>query len=220
MPERGPFISIEGIEGVGKSTHSRLLARAIEARGRTVVLTREPGGGDRVGEILRDLLKDPAVWRGLDLAEIYLYAAARAHHIEKLILPALERGHVVVCDRFLDSTRAYQGYGRGRPLELIEKVHALAPLTLRPDRTILLDAPVEVALGRTRDRAESARPGYDDEDVAFFGRVRDGFLRIAAQEPGRVRIVREHGDVATVHGSVVAAIADLFPGIVPASPAP
>lgn len=218
-PVRGLFVTLEGIEGAGKSTQARRLARALEAAGRQVVSTREPGGGTPLGEALRALLKDPAIWRDLGLAEIYLYAAARCHHLESLVLPALERGAVVVCDRYLDSTRVYQGSGRGRPSELIEQLHALPPLTLRPDRTLLLDLPVEEGLARARQRTDEAPSGYDEEDVAFFGRVRDGFLAIARREPERVRIVDGTGPEAAVHARLVAALADLVPGLVPAEEA-
>ncbi len=212
----GLFVTLEGIEGAGKTTHARLLARAIEATGRQVRITHEPGGGGPVGEALRDLLKDPAHWRGMNLAEVYLYAAARAQHLETVVLPALAEGSVVVCDRYLDSTRAYQGYGRGRPLSLIEALHALPPLDKRPDRTVLLDLDPRVGLGRARGRGTADKPGYDDEDVAFFERVREGFLTIARDAPERVRVVDAGADVFTVHRRVVGALSDLFPGLGPA----
>lgn len=210
------FLTIEGIEGAGKTTHARLLARSLEATGREVQVTHEPGGGGPVGETLRDLLKDPVHWRGMKLAEIYLYAAARAQHLETIVLPALAEGRVVVCDRYLDSTRAYQGYGRGRPLSLIEALHALPPLDKRPDRTVLLDLDPEVGLGRARGRGSTDKPGYDEEDVAFFRRVRDGFLTIARDAPERVRVVDASADVFTVHRRVVTSLADIFPDLAPA----
>ncbi len=211
----GLFVTLEGIEGAGKSTQARLLARAVETAGHRVALTWEPGGGGRVGAELRALLKDPDVWRHLGLAEIWLYAADRAHHVESVVLPALADGAVVVCDRYVDSTRAYQGYGRGRPLGLIDALHRHPPLDLVPRRTILLDLPVEVALARARGRGTTDAPGYDDEDVAFFERVRAGYREIAGREPGRVRIVDAAPGVADVHRGVVAALADLLPGIAP-----
>ncbi len=214
-PGRGLFVTLEGIEGAGKSTQARRLARALAATGHPVVATREPGGGTAFGEALRALLKDPAVWRELGLAEIYLYAAARCHHLESLILPALDRGAIVVCDRYLDSTRVYQGVGRGRSPELIEQLHALPPLTERPDRTLLLDVPVEEGLARARQRTEEAPSGYDGEDVLFFARVRSGFLAIACREPERVRVVDGTGTEDAVHARLVAALADLVPGLRP-----
>ena len=128
-----------------------------------------------------------------------------------------DRGEVVICDRYLDSTRAYQGHGRGRPLSLIEDLHKLPPLDRRPDRTILLDVPPVEGLTRASGRGAADQPGYDDEDVAFFDRVRRGFLAVAAAEPERVRVVDASGGVAATHAAVVAALRDLVPGIVPAA---
>lgn len=216
----GLFVTIEGIEGAGKTTQARLLAAALAATGREVVTTYEPGGGGAVGEELRRLLKNPAHWRAMRLSEVYLYAAARAQHLEAVVLPALERGAIVLCDRFLDSTRAYQGYGRGRPLALIEALHRLEPLDLRPARTVLLDAEPGVGLARARARVEKDQPGYDDEDLAFFTRVRDGFLAVAAAEPARVRRVDAAHDVERVHRDVIAALADLVPGLAPVAGTP
>jgi len=211
----GLFLTVEGIEGAGKTTHARLLVRALEAYGRPSCLTHEPGGGGPVGEALRALLKDPAHWREMQLAEVFLYAAARVQHLESVVLPALAAGQVVVCDRYLDSTRAYQGYGRGRPLETIESLHAIPPLDRRPDRTILLDVDPAVGLGRARRRAATDKPGYDDENLAFFHRVRDGFRAVARQHPERVRVVQAAENIAAVHRDIIAAVEDLFPGLTP-----
>jgi dTMP kinase len=211
----GRFITIEGIEGAGKSTQAGLLAQALERAGHEVVLTREPGGPGRLGSALRDLLKDPSVWRTLGTAEVYLYAAARAHHMEALVLPAVQRGAVVVCDRFLDSTRAYQGHGRGRSLELIEALHAHPPVDRPPDRTLLLELPAEIARERSRSRGALDGAGYDEESEAFFARVIAGFDAIARAEPGRVRRIDALGAPARVHRAVVEALADLFPGLAP-----
>ena len=217
MPASGLFVTIEGIEGAGKTTQARLLAAALSAAGRDVVATREPGGGDELAGEFRRILKTPSYWRAMNLAEIYLYAAARAHHLETVVLPALAEGKLVLCDRYLDSTRAYQGHGRGRPLSLIEDLHKLPPLDRRPDRTILLDVPPVEGLTRASGRGAADQPGYDDEDVAFFERVRRGFLAVAAAEPERVRVVDAAGDVAATHAAVVAALRDLVPGLVPAA---
>ena len=213
----GLFITIEGIEGAGKSTQLRRLAAACRAVGREVVETREPGGRGRLADALRRLLKDPEIWPDLGLAEVYLYAAARAHHVESLIAPSLSRGAVVISDRYLDSTRAYQGYGRGRPLALIEAIHALEPLTLAPARTILLDLPPRVGLDRARARRRTDAAGYDGASPAFFERVRAGFLEIAGREPARVRVIDAAREAEAVHRDVVAALADLLPGLAPTS---
>jgi dTMP kinase len=213
----GIFITLEGIEGAGKSTQTDLLERALSASGREALRTREPGGGGRVGDAMRALLKDPEIWRGLGLAEIFLYGAARAHHLESLVLPALARGVVVVCDRYLDSTLAYQGYGRGRPLDLIRRLHELGPLVLRPARTILLDVPPATGLARARSRANDGEPGYDEEDLSFFERVRGGFLDLARAEPERFRVVDADRDVGEVHDAIVSALRDLITGLAPAA---
>ncbi len=210
---RGWFITLEGIEGAGKTTQAELLVRALRTAGRRVVATREPGGGGLVAETLRALLKEPAVWKELGLAEIYLYAAARAHHLESLVLPALADGRDVICDRYLDSTRAYQGFGRGRPRQIIEDLHALPPLDLRPDRTLLLDLPPRVGLARARERGEDGPAGYDEESLAFFERVRGGFRQIAEDDPSRVRVVDADAPPEEVHARVIDALVDLVPGL-------
>lgn len=209
------FITIEGIEGAGKSTQAGRLVRAIAATGRRVVATREPGGGGRVGETLRTLLRDPEIWSTLELSEIFLYAAARAQHVEALIAPALAAGAVVVCDRYLDSTLAYQGYGRGRPIELIEALHRLPPLTLRPDRTVWLDLSPREGLARAHTRAAEQHRGYDDADEAFFTKVQHGFQAIAAADPQRVRTIDAAAGPDQVHQRIVDALADCVPGLAP-----
>jgi dTMP kinase len=169
---------------------------------------------------LRSLLKDPVNIERLGLAEIYLYAAARAHHLESVVLPALEGGQVVVCDRFLDSTRCYQGYGRGRPLELIEAIHAHPPLDRTPERTLLLDVPAALGRARSRGRRLDEKGGYDGADPAFLDRVRSGFLAIAERDRERVRVVDARGDAGAVHRAVLATLADLLPNLPPAPEAP
>lgn len=215
MRNDGMLLTFEGIEGAGKTTQAALLARALRASGRVVTVTREPGGGGKVGSTLRRLLKDPEVWRSLELAEIYLYAAARAHHLESLILPAIARGEIVICDRYLDSTRAYQGSGRGRSAELIEELHLLPPLDTRPLRTLLLDLTPRVGLERAAEREIGEEAGYDDESHAFFEKVRRGFEAIAEREPERVRLIEASGEQLEVHRRIVDRLLDLFPRLVP-----
>jgi dTMP kinase len=194
------FITFEGIEGCGKSTQIALLAEALRARGCAHVLTREPGGTP-AGESLRALLLDSATRLGPP-AELLLYAAARAEHLERIIRPALANGRLVLCDRYVDATRAYQGYGRGLPLDLIEALHALEPLRLAPDRTILIDLDPAVGLKRARGRnrkvskkaAQERKTAADEgrfeaEDLAFHRRVRQGYLALAQAEPERFRVV-------------------------------
>ncbi len=178
----GRFITVEGIEGVGKSTNVRWLAERLRVRGIDVLVTREPGGTP-LAERLRDVLlhAEEAV---PPVAELLLMFAARAVHLENQIRPALAAGRWVVCDRFTDATRAYQGGGRGEAGERIEQLAEWVHGDLTPARTVLLDAPVDVALARTRDRGSEDR--FERESLAFFGRVRAAYLAIAAREPSRV----------------------------------
>lgn len=210
---RGRFITFEGTEGSGKTTQLRALAEPLRRAGLEVIETREPGGGTPVGEAIRSLLLDPECWRSLGLAEIYLYAAARADHLERVVEPALSRGAVVLCDRYLDSTLAYQGYGRGRPLELIRALHELPPLERRPGLTLLLDLEPERGLDRARSRNRregggGGGRGYDDAELAFHRRVRQGFLAVAREEPERVRVV----DAAPAEREVAREVAHLAGG--------
>jgi dTMP kinase len=182
----GRLITIEGIEGVGKSTNVNFVADYFRARGATVIITREPGGTE-IGERIRELiLMTPG--EGLsDLGELLLMFAARAEHLAGLILPALARGDTVVCDRFTDATFAYQGGGRGLNWEVIAALRDIVQGALRPDLTLLLDAPTEVSVERIVGREWLDR--FEQERADFFGRVRQAYLSIAAQEPGRVQVI-------------------------------
>lgn len=205
MSARGVFITFEGGEGCGKSTQLRVLARRLEAADVSVRALREPGG-TVVGEAVRGLLLDPDN-TGLDaFAELLLYEASRAQLVAEVIEPALESGEVVLCDRFADSSTAYQGHARGLPLAEVAALNDIATGGLFPDRTVLLD--VEPALGVRRATSQGA-DRLEGEDLAFHERVREGFLAIAAEEPDRVRIVDASGDVDTVAARVFAALADL-----------
>ena len=180
------FITVEGIEGVGKSTHMSFIAERLEARGRTVVQTREPGGTP-LGEGIRALLLD-RTHAGMNAeAELLLIFAARAQHIETVIRPSLAAGNDVLCDRFTDATYAYQGGGRGIGIERIAVLESFVQKALRPHLTFLLDAPAELACTRAKHRSESDR--FEAEDMAFFERVRAAYLQRAAREPGRFQIV-------------------------------
>lgn len=206
MTERGVFITFEGGEGCGKSTQQRLLTRRIEATGRTVRSLREPGG-TVVGEAVRTVLLDPE-HSGLDAtSEVLLYEAARAQLVAEVIEPALEAGEVVLCDRFYDSSTAYQGHARGLPLEQIELLNRIATGGLTPDRTLLLD--IDAALGVQRATCEGGADRLECEDIAFHERVREGFLRVAAEHADRFRIIDASGDVETVAARVASAVADL-----------
>jgi len=193
---RGKFITLEGIEGVGKSTQLEHVADLIRAAGNSVICTREPGGTP-LAEDIRDLLLTPSDEQVPPSGELLLMFAARAVHLENLIRPALERGDWVVCDRFTDATYAYQGFGRGMARAEIGMLERLVQGELRPDLTILLDTPVEVGLARARKRGEPDR--FESEKAEFFDRVRCGYLEIAAAEPDRVRVVDAAVPIAEVN---------------------
>ncbi len=182
----GLFITIEGVEGSGKSTQTRLLAEFLRARDHRVVITREPGGVP-LAERIRDLLLEPDDETIAPLAELLLYQAARAQHVNKVILPALDRGDIVLCDRYVDSTSAYQGAGRQIAPEIIGRLNRLAASGAWPDSTFLLDLPAEAGLQRARERGSVDR--MMGETLAFHQRIRDGFLQLAQEEPNRITII-------------------------------
>lgn len=186
---RGKFITLEGLEGTGKTTQLATLREALTSRGIKAVMTREPGGTP-LAERLRELALQPGPETVSPACELLLMFAARAAHLHTLIVPALERGDWVLCDRFTDATYAYQGAGRGLSSEHIRSLENLVQGGLKPDLTFLLDAPVEVGLARAavrRGAAEADR--FERERVEFFERVRAAFLEIARQDPKRVKVV-------------------------------
>lgn len=186
MPVRGRFITVEGVEGVGKSTNVAFVAATIEAAGHAVRVTREPGGTP-LAEALRAMLLAPDS-RIDPLAELLLVFAARADHLREVIEPALAAGAWVVCDRFTDASYAYQGGGRGLPETTIAALESLVQGALRPDLTLLLDAPPAVTDDRLRQRAPADR--FEREAGEFFARVRATYLERARREPGRIRVIR------------------------------
>ena len=201
---RGRFVTLEGGEGAGKSTQNRLLADTLEARGIDVVTTREPGGAPGAEEIRRLLVDgEPGRWGAM--TEALLHTAARRDHLERTVWPALDTGQWVLCDRFFDSTMAYQGYGLGIGREVIASLQHLALGDFAPDLTIILDLPVEEGLARA-----AARPGAEDRyermDFAFHERLRAGFLDIAAREPGRCAVVDARGTEDAVQAAILAVI--------------
>lgn len=184
--ERGKFISIEGIEGVGKSTNMQVLAEQIEAAGHRVLTTREPGGTP-LAEDIRDLLKNRSDEPIPEIAELLLLFASRSLNVNNVILPALNAGTWVISDRFTDSSRAYQGGGRGIPMETIDRLADWVHGDAWPDLTILLDAPVEIGMQRATHRGAPDR--FEQELHDFFHRVRECYLRLAAMEPERFVVV-------------------------------
>ena len=206
---RGIFLSLEGGEGAGKSTQARRLAAALEARGIDVVLTREPGGTEGA-EAIRGLLMQGAVTRWSAHTETLLFAAARADHVEKLIRPAVEAGSWVVCDRFIDSTRAYQG-AQDIDDSAILALHGFGSKGLLPDRTLVLDLPDGAGHARSLERDGGAADRFGARGPDFHAAVAAQFRRIAAAEPDRVRLVDASGSMDDVTASLMDALSDLLP---------
>lgn len=211
MSRRGKFITLEGLDGTGKSTQMRKLAAALRASGHKVVETREPGG-TATGEKIRKMLLDSGT-AGLDpLAEMALMFASRAQHIAEVIVPALAAGAIVLCDRFTDSTEAYQGSGRKLGSEPVLELHRVLCGNLQPDLTLLLDSNPHTSVNRARRRneleAKSSNRGHDEnrferETRAFFGRVREGFAAIAKRETARVAVVDARGTPGQTHQKIL-----------------
>ncbi len=201
----GRFITVEGIEGVGKSTNLSFVANELRRAGHAVVESREPGG-TALGERIRDLLLSPDT-RIAPLTELLLMFAARAAHLDEVIRPALLSGKWVVCDRFTDASHAYQGGGRGLPAATIDTLASLVQGDLRPDLTLLLDAPLKVAEERQAGRGHRDR--FEQESLAFFGRVQKAYLDLAAREPGRVRLIDAGRPLAVVQDDIRRVLAEL-----------
>ncbi len=203
----GKFITIEGIEGVGKSTNIRHLVEAIENAGHTVLTTREPGGTP-LAERIRELVAEHGDEPMPDIAELLLVFASRALHVNNVIRPALAAGSWVVCDRFTDSSRAYQGGGRGLPPEYIDQLAEWVHGDLVPDLTILLDAPVETGMERAGRRSDPDR--FESERSDFFQRVREAYLQLAEAHPERFIIVDATRSLEAVQNGVTAIAAALL----------
>lgn len=211
MPE-GLFITFEGGEGTGKSTQIERLAEAYRTAGREVVLTREPGGTP-VAEAIRAVLLNPE-HEPDGLTEVLLLEAARHDHVERLIRPALNRGAVVISDRYADSSTVYQGLVRGLGAAMVRQLNAMATGGVAPHRTVVLDMDPDKALGRARDRnasSEKTESRLDDEPIQFHRRVREAFLRLAATDPERFRVVDADGDQDEVFSRIRQALEDVLP---------
>lgn len=205
------FITFEGIEGSGKTTQLRLAKDYLEAKGFPLVVTDEPGGTP-LGKIIREMLLNIGPYSISPRAELLLFVAARAQHVQEVIRPALEQGKWVLCDRFLDATLAYQGWGRGLDTTFIEALHDFATASLMPHLTILLDLPAENGLRRALERIAQRRgvsreDRFEREDLAFHQRIREGYLALAAKEPERYRIIDASPEVTVVQRDVCSALA-------------
>lgn len=188
MQQKGSFLTIEGIDGSGKSTAIAVLARKLEGWGKSVLLLREPGG-TQIGEEIRSILLDQGNIGMTATCELLLFAAARSELTETVIKPALELGQVVICDRFTDSTVAYQGYGRGINVELIDLINVAATGGLEADRTFLLDLPLETAAERLSFRLNKAGDRLDEEDIRFREKVYAGYMEQFRRASGRIRLI-------------------------------
>ena len=205
---RGVLITFEGVEGSGKTTQARALGTWLAQRGRTVCPTREPDGTP-LGVAVRALFEADAA-RPAPLAETFLFLAARHQHVEEVIRPALERGEVVVSDRFADATVAYQGYGRGVDVATIKQLNLLATGGLTPHLTLLLDLPARTGIGRIAGRAHDA---FEKLGLAFHEQVREGYLDIAREEKDRVAVVPADQSAEDVQAAIRAVVETRLPGV-------
>jgi len=204
------FVTFEGIEGSGKTTHMGIAAERLTSQGYRVVKTREPGG-TRIGEQVRTVLLSPEHGNMSPVAELFLYEACRAQLITEYVRPELGKGNLVLCDRYIDATTAYQGYGRGLDLDLIERLNVAAGQGVKPDLTILLDCTVQKGFERMRSRyQDDAREGgqgapdrMETEDRSFHERIRNGYLTLAEKHGHRIRVIDASGDIEEVHEKVM-----------------
>ncbi len=196
----GKFITIEGSEGVGKSTNIEFISNYLKSKDITTIETREPGGTKTAEEIRRVLLNTEGETVP-EIAELLLFFAARSFHIENLIKPAINQGHYVICDRFSDATIAYQGYGRGFDVKDINIIAAWVQKKLQPDLTILLDAPAEIGMQRAKNRGSIDR--METEDISFYERVRQGYLELANEHKDRFVVIDASQSLKLVQAEIL-----------------
>jgi dTMP kinase len=213
--QRAKFITIEGLDGCGKSTQLEKLAKVLRADGISVIVTREPGG-TATGEKIRKVVLDTGTANLSPMAELALMFASRAQHIKEVIQPALAEGKIVLCDRFTDSTEAYQGGGRKLGSEPVLALHRILCGNLQPEMTILMDSDVTASVERARRRNQKSSSGskraetdenrFEQESRAFFGRVRSAYLEIARREPQRMAVIDARGAAAETHAQIVSLV--------------
>lgn len=211
---RGLFITMEGMDGCGKSTQLAMLARALEACSVNALFTREPGGTP-IGEAVRRLLVTDLSVGIAATTELFLIVGARAEHVTTLINPAMAAGKIVISDRYTDSTVAFQGYGRGLDLQMIDRMNELATGGLRPDLTLLFDLEPEVSRARLSGRPVGGWLGaVDEEGKDFYTRVRDGYLQLARSAPHRIRVIDASGSPEAMHAEVLAIVLPMLEAVV------
>ncbi len=212
MKKKGIFITFEGPEGCGKSTQIQLLARHMDRHGfdGRVLMTREPGGSS-FSENIRALLLNPAN-HIQPMAELFLYEASRAQLMAELIIPSLNSGKVVLCDRFTDSTLAYQSYGRGIHIKTVERLNEAATMGIMPALTVLLDIPAEIGLARARKLQKEGFAGdrIEQENIIFHKKVRAGFRALAKKQPKRIAVIDALQDIDSVHDQIVKIVEKRF----------
>lgn len=201
------FITLEGIEGCGKTTQAKLLTDYLQERGFKVALTREPGWG-RAGETIRSLLLNDREVSLQSFTELCLFCADRVEHVSGFIKPMLDKGNVVICDRYHDSTIVYQGYGRPNDKKLVYDMTIYSCLGTIPDITLLLDIPVQSGLARIKNRQNSTK--FDMESIGFHQRVRNGFLEQANKEPDRIKIIDANADIEHIHCEIRKILEEIF----------
>jgi len=195
----GKFITIEGSEGVGKSTNISFISNYLKNKNLTTIETREPGG-TKTAEEIRQVLLNTEGETVPEIAELLLFFAARSFHVENLIKPAIQKGHYVICDRFSDASIAYQGYGRGFNIKDINKIASWVHAKVQPDLTILLDAPAEIGMQRAKKRGAIDR--MESEDISFYERVRNGYLTLASEHKERFVIIDATQSLKSVQAEI------------------
>ena len=205
---KGKFITLEGTEGSGKSLQAGLLSQRLKDAGYSVVPTREPGS-TAIGERIRRILLDPGNKNLCNETELFLYLADRAQHVREVIQPALRRGAIVICDRFADATVAYQGYGRKFPLKLVRALNRLAADKVMPDLTIVLDVPIKTGLIRAKRTGPKGGDRMERQKLRFYRDLRSGYLRMANEEPRRIKVVKVRSGVQSVHKKILGLVGEI-----------